>query len=733
MWDRPAATDSAPWARSVFLRTKVARRVLTLFMVGALLPTVVLAAIGFVYVTRELHEQAKARLHQASKSAGMVLLERLESFDTELDVLATSMRSGGVPPNPAARHPHLSKFAAVAVQYPDKPPLTLLGALAVPPPERNEAQRRHLGAGRALVIIPNLGTEPAILIGRRVEPSDRSKGLLWGQIEPSALWSMKDDDATLGEGMGLCLFPAALDRPLYCTEGMPVPSRDALRIRPGTSGDAWLSWSRYGEDYVSISWPVFLGFSYGAAPWQVVLTQSTREVLAPAATFRRTFAAIVLLALVVVFLLSNLQIRRSMEPLVKLEEATHRIAAGEFDHAVTVDSGDEFERLADSFSGMSRRLGKQFTALATIHDIDRSILAALEPEAVIDTVLTRLPHLIPGDEVSVTVAASDAGGGWRRIVLADGQRVVEEVRISAPELQELHDHRDHLLLNGGAVVRGYLGRRRDLPLGGALVLPLFQGRDLTGTIAVGYRSSPRVGPEDIAQGRLLADQIAVAFSNTRLIQRLDQLSWGTLRALARTIDANSPWTAGHSERVTRLALRIGVALGLGQSQLETLHRGGLLHDIGKIGIPGAILDKPGSLTDEEMRLVREHPSTGARILTPIAAYADVIPIVLHHHEMYDGTGYPTGLAGEGIPLLARVLTVADVYDALVSDRPYRSGWDPVLASEFLERQSGTHFDPVVVRAGLQLLREPEPEAPAARASTPVELVTASWEVERTRP
>ena len=181
-------------------------------------------------------------------------------------------------------------------------------------------------------------------------------------------------------------------------------------------------------------------------------------------------------------------------------------------------------------------------------------------------------------------------------------------------------------------------------------------------------------------------------------KRLDRLNWGTLTALARAIDAKSDWTAGHSERVTKLALNMGRILGLNQEELDNLHRAGLLHDIGKIGTPAELIDKSERLTLEEQQIVNEHPSIGERILEPIEAYAEIIPIVRQHHEWFNGKGYPDGLAGEAINLGARILAVADVYDALSSERPYRAAMDPDEALQIIKDHSGSHFDPVVVDA-----------------------------------
>jgi putative nucleotidyltransferase with HDIG domain len=212
-----------------------------------------------------------------------------------------------------------------------------------------------------------------------------------------------------------------------------------------------------------------------------------------------------------------------------------------------------------------------------------------------------------------------------------------------------------------------------------------------------------VTSEEASQARQLAGQLAVALANSRLMERLDQLSWGTLSALARTIDANSPWTAGHSERVTQVSIAIGRELGFGSRELDLLHRGGLLHDIGKIGIPPALLDKPGKLTPEEMDVIKSHPVVGSRILAPIPVFQDIIPIVRYHHEKFDGSGYPDRLKGRAIPLLARVVAVADVYDALVSDRPYRPGWTREAAVDLIRKSSGSHHDPDMVAAFLSAL------------------------------
>jgi len=196
--------------------------------------------------------------------------------------------------------------------------------------------------------------------------------------------------------------------------------------------------------------------------------------------------------------------------------------------------------------------------------------------------------------------------------------------------------------------------------------------------------------------RLEKDQLKIA------VEALEQLDLGTLTALARAIDAKSAWTAGHSERVTNLALKMGHAMRLPTKSLEIMHRGGLLHDIGKIGTPATILDKPGRLEPEEMQTMRDHVKIGVRILEPIPCFREALPIVAQHHEWFDGSGYPAGLAGDNISLHARILAVADCYDAMVSDRPYRKGLPQLQALEILRQRSGTQFDPTVIEVFMRL-------------------------------
>ena len=187
-----------------------------------------------------------------------------------------------------------------------------------------------------------------------------------------------------------------------------------------------------------------------------------------------------------------------------------------------------------------------------------------------------------------------------------------------------------------------------------------------------------------------------------------------LSMLSKAIEARDPYTQGHSARVTALAEEVARRLGWSPEQIATLRIGGPLHDIGKLAVSDDVLRKEGKLDPEEIDQIRQHPKIGARILLRMAALREAIPYVLYHHERWDGRGYPSGKAGEEIPVEARVLAVADAFDAMTSDRPYRRALSREDALAEVERCSGTQFDPEIARVFLEVFAEAE--LPVAAAS-----------------
>jgi putative two-component system response regulator len=191
----------------------------------------------------------------------------------------------------------------------------------------------------------------------------------------------------------------------------------------------------------------------------------------------------------------------------------------------------------------------------------------------------------------------------------------------------------------------------------------------------------------------------------RYISELEASYLGTVASLSAAIEAKDPGTGGHVKRVVEYALAIGRRLDLSVDQMKRLHYAALLHDIGKIGIPRSLLDKKDELDAEEREALRRHPEISASILRPVGFLKDVIPIIRHHHEFLDGKGYPDALKGEGIPIESRIIAVADAYDAMISQRPYREALSREEAVARLEEGTGKQFDRRVVRALLAVLAD----------------------------
>lgn len=177
---------------------------------------------------------------------------------------------------------------------------------------------------------------------------------------------------------------------------------------------------------------------------------------------------------------------------------------------------------------------------------------------------------------------------------------------------------------------------------------------------------------------------------------------GSVSTLSKALEINDPYTYGHSERVSNLSIQIGKRLGYSQEKLSKLQLGCYLHDIGKVGVPKEILHKPATLTKEEFEQIKLHPTLGAEIISQINIFNELIEGVKHHHENYDGTGYPQGLKGEQIPEIARIISVADAFDAMTSDRPYRLAMKENDALKILFKNRGTQFDPMLVDVFLEI-------------------------------
>ncbi len=699
---------------TTFLRSRVARRIFVLFICCALVPIGALAVLSFSQVEKQLNELSRRRLHNASKAVGMAILERLTFLGDGMKMVASKYQRESSPilPAPAAEFgDHLrERFKGIAIVTDKGERIPLFGRIENVPKLTLE-QRQQIQSGRTLVSSerdPDLTFE--LFMTMALDSKNLGRGVLLGQLDPAYLW-IPSVESPLLPMTELCLLDES-NHVFFSSLPGPVSFPEQARLQMSRSALGRFEWVHEKKEFIAEYRSISLQGSLVTPKWTVILSEPKSNTVAPTAKFKKIFPLVLLLSLWVVLLLSIVQIRRSLVPLEKLQEGTRRIAERDFNTPVTIKSGDEFEELAGSFNAMANQLEKQFNTLITLNEIDRAILSSLETEKIVEVMLTCMHDITPSDQVSVTLLDS-AKKLTGRTYVGNGKSkggAFEAIAFEPEELQTLSDHPEFLFVELNGATPNYLAPMVRKGSKTCWVLPIILKQTPSGFITLGWSLESTVpNREDLGRARQLADQMGVALTNANLVRELNELNWGTLEALARAIDAKSHWTAGHSERVTRLGLKIGRALGLPQKEMDVLHRAGLLHDIGKLGTPKDILDKKEKLTNKEEQIMREHTRLGVRILEPIAAYAEVVPIVLHHHEYFNGEGYPEGLAGKAICLGGRIFAVADSFDALTSDRPYRQALNREYAVEMIKQGSGSRYDPEIVHAFLEVMAQDERE------------------------
>lgn len=225
-----------------------------------------------------------------------------------------------------------------------------------------------------------------------------------------------------------------------------------------------------------------------------------------------------------------------------------------------------------------------------------------------------------------------------------------------------------------------------------------RGRVIGVLEAINKENGENFNEEDLSLFSSLSDQVAIALDNARLYQDLEELFFQTAESLAHAIEKRDPYTGGHTQRVTSYGMSIAKYLEIKPIERKWLRIASVLHDIGKIGIEDQILKKSGNLSPEEFEIIKQHSIMGAEIIEPIRQLRDIVPGIKYHHEKVDGNGYPEGLKGDSIPLLAKIVAVADTYDAMTTDRPYRKALTKDEAFQELKRCAGTQFDERVVNA-----------------------------------
>ncbi|MDP2955638.1 MAG: HD domain-containing protein [Longimicrobiales bacterium] len=695
------------------LRTRVARRVLLLFVVVALIPVLFMAAASFRAMSSQLREQSEERLRQVSRNAWQAVMQQLILTEAGVRLAAEALRLGGSP----AEAPIPSSIRSLAATREGSPPGLLLGS-AFPVPVLGAAELGHVQGGLTVLKI-NPDAEESILAVVRLPGEDAEDRLLWAWVEGDSIWGAAERFASGGTILDFCVLAGTA--PLYCRSGLSFAA-DAY-VSAGTTAPSGTMLVSSAEGRLVIGYAeLFLEAAFRAPSLRVLVAESTADLYsADLALFRYSFGVALLVGFLVVVLMAAVQVRRTLTPLDALTEGTKRLAEGDLAARVTVTSGDEFGFLARSFNDMASRLGDQFRTLEAGRAVDRAVLSAMNTDGVVNALLERFDGLVSCRSVAVVLVDSQSAYRASLFWHPRGQDARAEAQVGMSPydvdwLRESPAYRVAVRLEERPpfLVEAY----QALGPSPVVVLPLLSRSALLGAVAFEAQGKDVPGADVIARARQVADQATVALDAVRMVGELEEMNWGTLRALARAIDAKSRWTAGHSERVTEVSLQLARRLGLPAGDMDVLHRGGLLHDVGKIGVPAHILDSPDRLDLAGWALVRDHPIIGGRILEPIRAFAPALPIVRQHHERWDGQGYPNGLSKDEIHPLARVLAVADTYDAMASPRPYRDALAPGVALAEIRDGAGTQFEPAIVTAFLAMMEEENGllplEAPARR-------------------
>jgi GAF domain-containing protein len=362
---------------------------------------------------------------------------------------------------------------------------------------------------------------------------------------------------------------------------------------------------------------------------------------------------------------------------------------------------------------------QQVQRLSALRAVDTALVASMDLGVVLSILLEQVQTLLRVDAAAVLLLDAHSltlsyavGRGFRSRLLEKiqlrlgegyaGRVVLERHLVVVPDIAKETD--------AGARTRWFNEEEFHSYCG----IPLIAKGQVKGVLELFCRAPLEPEREWLDFLQTMAQQAALAIENTELIERLQRANLEltlaydtTIEGWSRALDLRDKETEGHTRRVTEMTLRLARALGFSEAELVQIRRGALLHDIGKMGIPDNILLKPTALNDEEWKIMRQHPTFAYELLSPIPFLRPALDIPYCHHEKWDGTGYPRGLAGEQIPLTARVFAVVDAYDALRSDRPYRPAWEKERVRAYLQEQAGKQFDPQVIAAFLDLERELE--------------------------
>ncbi|MEM9372423.1 MAG: HD-GYP domain-containing protein [Planctomycetota bacterium] len=364
--------------------------------------------------------------------------------------------------------------------------------------------------------------------------------------------------------------------------------------------------------------------------------------------------------------------------------------------AWTLDDLTKAEKADRTIDGFTEQLGLTYETVSMLCDLGSGMSAMGDPTAFVDAVGEHVTETLQYRWATVVLDAQGPGGraqfGGHQVSDEELDELIGRVRSREPDA-----------VAGSTAIFGIDDPAS--PMAPQLVVhPIKGGGREHGIVIAGGKlgEDPQVSTYETKSFQSLTGLLGAFLENVGLYEDQRRMFFGTIRSMSGALDAKDRYTRGHSDRVAYLSAEIARELGMSEGEIEQVHLSGILHDVGKIGVPEAVLCKPGRLTDEEFEAIKRHPQIGYDILKDIPSLEPILPGVLHHHERFDGRGYPHGLAGEDIPFMARLIGVADTFDAMSSNRAYRSKMsrDVVLAE--IRKCSGSQFDPAAAEAFLRL-------------------------------
>ncbi len=386
-------------------------------------------------------------------------------------------------------------------------------------------------------------------------------------------------------------------------------------------------------------------------------------------------------------------------PIRKITDRALAVSKGDFSTRFNLQGKDDIGELSRTLNTMAINIENRITTIETMNKIDKAVNSSLSRKGLLKKIIEFVYSQFPDSACFIMEKQNKA---YHLLASAPDNLTLKKEKILFSELPEsyLLNNRNiyRLTKEDIASLKKYL--QVDMLVNSGVSIPLIHLDNLVGVLVV---VKTELVEREIDTLELLADQVSLALLNVKEVEDRKAMYNAMLLSLTRSVDTKSRWTAGHSERVTTHAVAIAKKLGLDTKTREKIRIAALLHDIGKLGVPEAILDKPDKLTDEEFEIIKNHSVMGEDIIKDIPHFSMVKSVVRHHHEKWDGTGYPDGLSKDAIPFAARIVAIADVWDAITADRPYRKGFSYAQALEIMKSEKGKLFDPALLDIFIQNL------------------------------